>query len=52
MSDRKNVVYYTDLGQKISREKDVVYVSTDNSRTWTALHDFVARVSFNLVQIA
>lgn len=44
MSDRKNVVYYTDLGQKIKREANVVYVSTDSSRTWTALHDFVARV--------
>ena len=48
MSDRKNVVYYTDLGQKISREANVVYVSTDSSRTWTALADFVARVRIRL----
>ena len=45
MSSRKNVVYNTDLGQKIGKEPNTVYVSTDNARTWTALHDFVARVS-------
>lgn len=45
MSDRKNVVFNTDLGQKIKRDTDTVYVSTDNARTWTALHEFVAKVS-------
>ena len=45
MSDRKNVVFNTDLGQKIKKEANVVYVSTDNTRTWIPLHEFVAKVS-------
>lgn len=37
---RQNCVYYTDLGQKIGKEKDVVYVSTTQGRTWTELAQF------------
>lgn len=33
-------MYYTDLGQKIGKEKDVVYVSTTQGRTWTELAQF------------
>ena len=44
MGDKKNVVYNTDLGQKIGREEGVVYLSVDNTKTWTALHEFIAKV--------
>lgn len=37
---QQNCVYYTDLGQKIGKEKDVVYVSTTQGRTWTELAQF------------
>ncbi|XP_065924754.1 inositol 1,4,5-trisphosphate receptor type 3 isoform X2 [Magallana gigas] len=40
MKGGRNCVYYTDLGQKIGKEKDVVYVSTTQGRTWTELAQF------------
>lgn len=44
MGGNKSVVYNTDLGEKIDRDRGVVYMSTDNGRTWIALHEFVAKV--------
>lgn len=41
MEGDKNCVYYTDLGQKIDKDSNVVYVSTNKQRTWTPLVDFV-----------
>ncbi|XP_078311676.1 inositol 1,4,5-trisphosphate-gated calcium channel ITPR2-like [Crassostrea virginica] len=40
MKGGRNCVYYTDLGQKIGKEKDVVYVSTTQGRTWKELAKF------------
>ena len=36
----QNCVFYTDLGQKIGKQKDVVYVSTTTGRTWKELSEF------------
>ncbi|CAH1800283.1 unnamed protein product [Owenia fusiformis] len=38
---QRNCVFYTELGQAIEKDSNVVYVSCDNKRTWIALHDFV-----------
>jgi len=41
---QKNCVYHTELGQTIGKEKNVVYVSTNNKRVWTPLQVFVRQV--------
>ena len=38
-------MYYTELGQAIGKDKNIVYVSKDKKRTWIPLHDFVKKVS-------
>uniref|UniRef100_A0A1I8JAW4 RYDR_ITPR domain-containing protein n=1 Tax=Macrostomum lignano TaxID=282301 RepID=A0A1I8JAW4_9PLAT len=34
------LVFFTDLGQEVGKEKDKVFVSTDNRRRWTSLANF------------
>ncbi|XP_064638655.1 inositol 1,4,5-trisphosphate receptor type 3-like isoform X2 [Lineus longissimus] len=36
----KKCVFLTELGQKIGKDSNVVYVSMDNGRTWVSLSDF------------
>ncbi|XP_076454279.1 inositol 1,4,5-trisphosphate-gated calcium channel ITPR3-like isoform X3 [Babylonia areolata] len=38
--DQKSCVYLTDLGEKIGKTKGVVYVSTNNGKTWKELKHF------------
>ncbi|KAK3094787.1 hypothetical protein FSP39_006217 [Pinctada imbricata] len=40
MKGNRNCVFYTDLGQKIGKDHGVVYVSTNQGRTWTELSEF------------
>lgn len=37
------------MGEKIEREKGVVFVSKNNGKSWTALHKFVADVSIIII---
>ena len=34
-------VYLTDRGQNINKRPNIVYVSTNNTKTWKPLHEFV-----------
>ncbi|OWF37431.1 Inositol 1,4,5-trisphosphate receptor type 3 [Mizuhopecten yessoensis] len=43
MKGNRNCVFYTDLGQKIGKVPNVVYVSSNMGRTWTELSEFVQR---------
>ncbi|CAG2225799.1 unnamed protein product [Mytilus edulis] len=45
MKGNRNCVFYTDLGQKIGKEKGVVYVSTTTGRTWMELSKFAQKSS-------
>jgi hypothetical protein len=48
----QNCVFYTDLGQKIGKQKDVVYVSTTTGRTWKELAEFGKVVLYQVNNIA
>ncbi|EDV25315.1 uncharacterized protein TRIADDRAFT_55241 [Trichoplax adhaerens] len=37
----RNVVYLTELGQRVNLNKDIVYVSTSLGRNWVPLHRFI-----------
>ena len=34
-------MYVTDRGQNINKRPNIVYVSTNNTKTWRPLHEFV-----------
>ena len=42
-------VYLTDRGQNINKRPNIVYVSTNNTKTWKPLHEFVD-VSMTVLQ--
>ncbi|KAL4234550.1 hypothetical protein ACF0H5_006191 [Mactra antiquata] len=37
----KDSVFLTDRGQNINKRPNIVYVSTNNTQSWTTLHEFV-----------